>query len=271
MRSYTAADFMEADLTVTAVMGARKVERRSWKRDQKKPRAYEGLALIVSGGIEYDFGTFRIRALPGQVVRLPSGIPYSGRKLDWESNQYYYIDFSVSDPAEYLNFPLPFAFTPGNGEGIRAAFEALVERWNSLSFCTRLDCKKMLTDLLSALTKDYAFHICRRDGQERVLRCCEYLRENAQRPDLRIAELSEKFFLSQTHLRRLFAAELGLSPSAYLAGLRLENARRLLLTRPDLSVQEIADACGYSSVYYFSSAFRKANGLSPGAFRKNSL
>ena len=53
----------------------------------------------------------------------------------------------------------------------------------------------------------------------------------------------------------------------YLSYLRIEKAKKLLLTS-DMTVCEIADACGFGSVYYFSSAFKKKTGLAALAYRK---
>ena len=74
--------------------------------------------------------------------------------------------------------------------------------------------------------------------------------------------------MSETHLRRIFASELGHSPAAYLAEIRINNAKRLLCEYPDYSVSQVSDACGYSSVYYFSTTFHEVVGCSPSRYRE---
>lgn len=57
------------------------------------------------------------------------------------------------------------------------------------------------------------------------------------------------------------------TPAKYLAHCRLEAARKLLLSRPDLSITDLAFACGFQSSQYLATAFRQQTGQSPRAFR----
>lgn len=62
-----------------------------------------------------------------------------------------------------------------------------------------------------------------------------------------------------------------LSPLKYLNRCRLETAARLLRQSPDLSVTDVALACGYSSSQYFANNFRRAFGTTPSAVSRYSL
>lgn len=55
-----------------------------------------------------------------------------------------------------------------------------------------------------------------------------------------------------------------------LTRLRIEEAKRQILNK-DLSITNIAEKCGFSSVHYFSAAFKREIGLSPKQFQKQSL
>lgn len=72
--------------------------------------------------------------------------------------------------------------------------------------------------------------------------------------------------LSYVQFLRRFKACSGLSPSEYVASLRLQKAKDMLLGT-DLQIKEIAYACGFENEYYFSNFFKKHTGLSPSAFR----
>jgi len=74
--------------------------------------------------------------------------------------------------------------------------------------------------------------------------------------------------LSASHLRSLFAAELGVSPIAALQTQRTREARRLL-AGGSLTVKEIARQVGYEDPLYFSRAFRKRVGMSPMEYRQS--
>lgn len=51
--------------------------------------------------------------------------------------------------------------------------------------------------------------------------------------------------------------------------LRIEKARQLLAERPDMSVSDVAEACGFSDYNYFISVFSRMTGRSPSRFRKH--
>jgi AraC-like DNA-binding protein len=57
------------------------------------------------------------------------------------------------------------------------------------------------------------------------------------------------------------------SPMHYLTYLRLEIARKRLLSHRNQNIKEIGYECGFSSSQYFSTVFRKQFGVSPAAFR----
>ncbi len=73
--------------------------------------------------------------------------------------------------------------------------------------------------------------------------------------------------LSRFHLCRSFREATGLPPHAYVTRERLARARCLLRTT-DLSIAQVAAACGFGSAGQFATAFRKALGSSPSAFRR---
>lgn len=68
--------------------------------------------------------------------------------------------------------------------------------------------------------------------------------------------------MSPRQLERLFARYLGRSPKRYYMEIRLTRARHLLM-QTEMSVMEIALACGFASVGHFSKCYRATFGGSP--------
>lgn len=56
-------------------------------------------------------------------------------------------------------------------------------------------------------------------------------------------------------------------PSDYLAGLRLEQAR-ILLIQTNMKIREISSAVGYEDDHMFMRRFKKYTGKTPGQYRK---
>ena len=68
--------------------------------------------------------------------------------------------------------------------------------------------------------------------------------------------------ISRRQLERLFRGYLDDTPSGYYLKLRLKRARHLL-EQTDMSVMQVAMACGFVSAPYFSRAYRGLFGRSP--------
>lgn len=98
--------------------------------------------------------------------------------------------------------------------------------------------------------------------------------ENAKRylevnyyKEISLLSVAEYLGVTQSHLSREFAKNVGESPIKYLTKLRLEKAAELLFTT-EMSVEMIGKACGYEDVNYFCKVFRRYMKMSPGEFRK---
>ncbi|HYE04138.1 MAG TPA: AraC family transcriptional regulator [Planctomycetota bacterium] len=100
-------------------------------------------------------------------------------------------------------------------------------------------------------------------------RAREFIAENCCR-DVRVDEAARHVAVSPRALTRLLAADRGGSYAATLARARVATARRLLLD-PDLPLKRAAAACGFGSAAALVRAFRRATGLTPGAYRRRSL
>lgn len=80
--------------------------------------------------------------------------------------------------------------------------------------------------------------------------------------------LAEKIHMTEPSMIRLFREHVGMSPQKYHGGLRMKHACELL-SHSDLSIDEIAEACGYWDRNHFSRSFRKFWNVPPATYRKN--
>jgi len=99
----------------------------------------------------------------------------------------------------------------------------------------------------------------------RVLRGQEYLHEHAA-DDLPLAAIAREACLSPFHFHRAFTSTFGRTPHAYLTGVRLARARRLL-ENTELTVTEICGLSGFTSVPSFSALYRRVYGIPPSSIR----
>lgn len=81
-----------------------------------------------------------------------------------------------------------------------------------------------------------------------------------------VESLAKQAGYSMGHFSRLFTEHIGHSPRDYIVQRRIERARQLLHDTP-MTISQIADVLGYSSVFFFSRQFKQRVGMSPREFR----
>lgn len=110
----------------------------------------------------------------------------------------------------------------------------------------------------------------RQHYSEAVLRAISTINKRWGESELSLQSVADSLYISPQHLSRLFRRETGDTFGAYLTRKRMNEAMRLL-QNPSLKMYEIAQKTGYTTQHYFSSAFKKALGISPAEYRKNIL
>lgn len=94
----------------------------------------------------------------------------------------------------------------------------------------------------------------------------DYLQKHFSEP-FDLTKVAKHACMSQYHFSRVFTAVFGESPNAFVARLRIEKAKNLLVTEK-YSIGEICDNVGYTSIGSFSSLFKKMVGMSPLQYRR---
>ena len=100
---------------------------------------------------------------------------------------------------------------------------------------------------------------------ERVHEAKTILQNNYLTPPS-LVELAQKTHLDRMKLQQGFRQVFQVTPFEYLQNYRLDLAR-ILLEEKDLTVTNIAHRIGYSNVSYFSRAFKRRFGVTPGKYR----
>ena len=92
------------------------------------------------------------------------------------------------------------------------------------------------------------------------------IEENLSDPELSLSMVSEELCITPSYFSAFFIREIGTGFNEYITNLRIEKARRLLIST-NQRISDIAAACGFRSASYFNSVFRKCCSMSPGDYR----
>jgi AraC family transcriptional regulator len=164
--------------------------------------------------------------------------------------------FNIHDPLiEHIGLCLLAELKSGGVAG-RVYAEALanalvlhVLRLSSTASLVPLPCQRTLTQRQLSIVEDY---IADRLSQ-----------------DIPLKELAASIGMSVSHFCRLFKQSTGLASHQYVIACRVERARGLLL-REELTIAQVAHAVGFADQSHLTHHFTRLQGISPGAWRKES-
>ena len=92
--------------------------------------------------------------------------------------------------------------------------------------------------------------------------------ENNYNRYISLEEMAEIIGVTSYHLCRLFKETFHISPFKYLARLRLQKAKELLVEAPDMNIKTVSEKVGYNDTSYFCTIFKAQEGMSPTEFKK---
>jgi AraC-like DNA-binding protein len=101
-----------------------------------------------------------------------------------------------------------------------------------------------------------------------LLKIKEYL-DFHDKVELSLSELASEFKISKYHLTRLFKKAFAVTPIHYHRQARIQKVK-VLIQFTELSLTEIAETHGFSSLHVFSRAFRDIEGVAPSFYRRRS-
>lgn len=230
-------------------------------------RTYNGLLLVVSGTIVYNFEGGEFRAGAGSLIYLPAGSkPYSYKIFPGENDvppKISQIEFSLYDQKikEYISYSqTPVMLFDASSE-IVDFFNSVVSGFEKKNIFSPIT---LHADFLYFLAK------CKEQSEKKpknpkIAPALVYLHENFTK-QVSVSKLASMCFLSESQLRRLFISVTGKTPIAYKNELLMNSAKKLLKTGV-FSIGEIADLLGFYDIYAFSHFFSANAGISPKAYK----
>ncbi|OWR28701.1 hypothetical protein CDO73_17540 [Saccharibacillus sp. O23] len=107
----------------------------------------------------------------------------------------------------------------------------------------------------------------RRGGEELFEQLDRYLRQNLS-AQLSVADAAQQFHVSPSYISRVVKRYTGSTFVHHYMGLKIDEARRMLASGPEIKVKHVADALGFVDPHYFSKVFKEYEGSSPTEFKE---
>lgn len=94
---------------------------------------------------------------------------------------------------------------------------------------------------------------------------CNYVEDNLNQK-LNIHDLANKINLSESRFKHKFKLEVGVPPNEYIIKAKINKSKELL-KKEDISIADLAYDLGFSTSSYFSTVFKKHQGISPSKYK----
>lgn len=210
------------------------------------------------------------------LVRRPHGIVSS---IGAQDSYILTLDFSKSSRMEAYSRNIQGEFQAFTENELITRLEPIIHPTHTreiTSIYQKLTClpnrnspaaKELVTELIYILNaeisrKNYDILIPEKSISATVI---EYMQENMEHR-ITLDDLSRLISLEKSYFLRLFRKETGKTPIEMLIEMRLNKASDLILST-NLTVAEIAERCGYNTVSFFISEYKKRYGITPDAQR----
>ena len=246
----------------------RTVEKYKGQNDEKNVSefgihlsAYE-LIYTLEGESKVTFGEREMLDRPGTVRFLPIGKTEGRYTVERIKAPFSCIDV-------YFDSDSPFpteAVCIDVGNKYRDKFIRLYNVWKSKEVGCYASAMSQLYGIIAGLQSEKRY--IPSAGQCRMENVRKYIMRHFADTDFDYKALCRESGLKYSHFSVLFSSTYGMSPVKYVTKTRIDYAKELLITGR-YAVTEIAEMCGFSDVYYFSSVFKRQTGISPSEYRRS--
>ncbi len=217
-------------------------------------------------------------------IRKPGQTIYgkSTQKTVTQSSILLTVDFSGSQSADRYNRHVEGALQPAwdsplldqlTGVIVPKSGSTFIPIYTELLRLTSVD-RQAAELLIMELIYKLNGEICRQHYLETkptdspCSKVMNYLNQNLDK-EITLDQLAQMVHLNKNYLLQLFRDTYGQTPIQALIEMRMARALDLVVNT-DLSVSQIAAACGYTSASYFTAEFKKHFGITPLKHRRDS-
>ena len=156
--------------------------------------------------------------------------------------------------------------------GMRYIIITAYESFDYAQQALRLGAKDILLkpiehkQFLQAITRAIGWQFTSNEMINQVL---EYI-NNSYAEKIELNQLAGMFYVTPSHIARLFKKNVGMSIITYVHKVRIDQAVRLMETG-QYTIQTIAELVGYSSLNNFYKHFKEYTGLTPAAYHQRQI
>lgn len=257
MNSYEYLD----DIVVTVDYFNHRICSYNWEIEEVVTD-FVDVTYVISGHAEYLIDGIKYIVSAGDLLCIPQGSRRSATCIPDDLMECYSINGKIRNiDGLDINLPLPLICNIGLHKNILNLYSNLNTVWTLKDPGYKLRAKGLY---LMILQQYFQIIVYRKDTSimdARIKKVLQYMSNHYNEP-LTVHKMAEMLNLSDMYFGNLFNKETGMSFRNFLTMIRMNRAEEMLYSG-EYKIHEVADACGFSDVFYFSRIFKKYRGISP--------
>ena len=176
--------------------------------------------------------------------------------------EFFFIHFQCDALPEEITLETSRVYSMPPQKRVVSIFEEIIEETLSKRPNYEILCISQLLYLFSLIQRnDAEISNSQNKGWNGIARAIQHMNRYCDQ-NLKLEDYASMCHMSKYHFLRVFKAVTGITPLEYRNRIRIDHAKELL-KNSNFSISEIGESLGYSSLAYFSTAFKKATGFSP--------
>ncbi len=235
----------------------------NWKQHMETYEDILEILIIQNGKGNLFTASMIIPMHKGQIVIKNPGISHGENAFDEEPLELYRLQFSydpslsikegidpVIDMKEYEEILLPLS-------------KAIYERQNNRDKLFYLYEKTITCILQELISRSKLLHMSY--SQKTIKQVMDFI-DLHHTEKIEIQSLAKQFGMDSSYLMRQFKKISGVTINHYITETRIGQAQ-ILLRDTQQSLEEISKQCGFDTVQYFHTVFKKVTGMTPRQYR----
>lgn len=235
-------------------------------RKQKSAEQYSStltfneLVFDFSGEYTVYFGDAILNVLPNTIRFFPYGTVSKYEIKRAKLGECIDIFFSSDKPISNVAFTI----NASNNEYIGSLFKKLFSVWTNKNEGYYFESMSLLYKILSNIQRS---NYLPTEQYLKILPAIDEIERSFLTASLTNGYLASICGISESCLKRLFKKKFGLSVKKYIIQKKINYACELIMIHR-YSINQIAEMCNFSDVYYFSKQFKSQMGISPTEYNK---
>ncbi|MGF7142084.1 AraC-like DNA-binding protein [Anaerotaenia torta] len=224
--------------------------------------SFVDITYVVKGQAEYTINGIKYTVSSGDLLCIPPGSQRSAVSCPEDLMECYSINGMVRDiNGKDSAIPLPLLCNIGLHKDIIALYNDLSSVWRLRDPGYHLKARALY---MMILQRYFQLIVYKKDTSiidKRIKKVLHYMSNHYNEP-ITVQQMAELINLSDMYFGNLFKQETGMSFRKFLTMIRMNRAEDMLYSG-EYRITEIADACGFSDVFYFSKIFKENRGYAP--------